>query len=175
MIRLSKRKKDQLNQKTVLYSFFCALLLFILGFLYVSNEVENSYHSKDTEDKLYIYYIWAGGSYETDFVFWTVELKYSGFSDLWKLQNLELNQSYHYVLLILCAGLNAVLTKRLENGILFGIFFALLFLMSGYIGIGALAGDRDNYEMLTTETILNGFLIPIAAGFVFALVFYLKK
>ena len=40
------------------------------------NEVDDSNYDDDLGDKHYVYFIWAGGSYETDLIFWTIELKY---------------------------------------------------------------------------------------------------
>ncbi len=166
------KKKSQRN--IILFPLLFAFLVYLLGFLYVSNEVEDSNHSDDLSDKHFIYFLWAGGSYETDLVLWTYELEYDDREDLWELQGLELNRVYHYILLFAFAILNAALTKRMESGILFGIFLAIFILISGFIALEDIEGDFADYDILTTETLLYVIAIPIISGFTLSFVFQKK-
>jgi len=172
---MSPRRKKITQKAMIGFPILFAVLAYVIGFIYISNEVDNSYHNDDFDEKHKVYYIWAGGTYETEVWIWTYEYEYDDIKDWWELQDLEPNRVFFYAILIAFAAINAIATKRIESGIIFGIIFAFCLLISGYIGEGTLSGDRDDWDILTSNTTFYIIFLPLLFSSIFALAFQMKK
>lgn len=148
-------------------SLLFVMLAWSVSYLYIDIVIENSDLSGNDEydsfqGKCELFFLWAGGEYKYKDVEHSDKWNTSYEENL-KSNDVNINRTFYPIFIIIVGSICGLLLRDSSEGILFGLFFGLFFIVTGYIGLG----DSDIATPIAEDTLIYGVGFPMLVGLCF--------